>query len=325
MINFGIKIGSIIDRISFENLFQMLPTFAQDKIVHYKDTISFYYETTGVKRRYVKHGLTLSLIFSIITEIMSYFYFYCMNIFFSQLNRLYSTILAEKDGLLNIIDKTLRQYPTIYDSLYYVMSMNMNRNTAINMYHKVVVQKIGTLIESLEQEMEIDERFSDYITSEKISVKDDINQIAQLERERLYSLTNFELYKLSDDKVVDELYRQIDDICRDFNRMFYHDKFNRRIVRQANTMVVIKVSEEIKNSVWNVIEPWAQKCCVTQSYMGTINLKDIEKEFMYYPNEEVINYITGDCTPYIVFPRTGLTKIIKVISSAKIRQSIKDH
>jgi len=203
-----------------------------------------------------------------------------------------------------------------------------NRDAVINMYHQVTVQKITLFTESLSDEISNDERIKDYIdnlTSDNGLDRpiDNLKTLITIEYERLRGLSNNDLRKMTDKIISQNLNVRIDTICMDFNKMFYHDGLSRRFIRDNNSIVIIKVTEEIKNNIWNVVAPWSQKYCVSIAYMSGIELKDIEKEFAYYPKEELINYLTGDPLKCIVFPRTSLSKILKVINGIKIRGAIR--
>ncbi len=203
----------------------------------------------------------------------------------------------------------------------------------VTKHYEIAIHKITLFTESLSDEISNDERIRDYIdnlTSSSGSngdntefLIDNFKELIRVEHERLCGLSNNELRKLSDKIISQSLNIRIDTICSDFNRTFYHDGLTRRFIRDNNSIVIIKVTEEIKNNIWNVVAPWSQKYCVSVEYLGEIEIKDIEKEFAYYPKEEVINYLTGDPIKCIVFPRTSLSKILKVINGIKIRGAIR--
>lgn len=240
----------------------------------------------------------------------------------------------------NLFEKSKR----IYNILFFRL-IGTNKNATINMHYEMISHKIKSIIANIINSLEIEldnmnsnldtnmhtimdieinknNKLFDYISTIVLFINNNISRLLQLEKERLYNLTNVELCSFSDEKIIEKVYELIDNVLRDFNRAFYREKFNKRFLRQSNSIIILKVSEEIGGNVWNVIEPWTQKCCVVKTFMGDIKLIDIEKEFMYYPNEETINYLTGDYMPCFVFPRTGLAKTMKVISSAKIRHDM---
>jgi hypothetical protein len=118
----------------------------------------------------------------------------------------------------------------------------MNRKLVIAMYYNMVQHKIEIVVKRLEKEIDSDERFKDFIEDNKMSIINDITNIQDIGKERFYELTNYDLYVLSEPVVIENVYKQIDDICVDFNRMFCHDKFPRRVVRKDDTINIIKVS-----------------------------------------------------------------------------------
>lgn len=313
MVNLSLKIGKIFDHIVCKYLMMMIPASVMEKIYFYRENSDYY-------REYLKYLDPMTYINGTIAFIHS---IYCMIMskIRSTFDYYYNTMIAEKNNLFALVDKTLRRYPALYDSIFYLLSMNMNRETAINMYHGIVTEKIDQFIKSINSELVQDERMDDYVNENQPSIIDDINDMISKEREMLYSLSNYELYQLSETFLVKEVQTEIDNICTDFNKLLSHEVVPRRIVRDNNSIRILKVSEEIKGSIWNVIKPWEQKYCVAQEYLDGIDIKDIHKEFPYYPKEETVNYITGDDMKVIVFPRTGLPKIVKVITAAKIRKT----
>jgi hypothetical protein len=203
-----------------------------------------------------------------------------------------------------------------------------NRETTINTYYEIALHKITLFTDSLNDEISNDERIKEYIDNLKFSGKSSIDNIKKLianEYEKLCNLSNYELNKLTDTVITQNVNTRIDAICTDFNRMFYLDGLTRRFVRDNNSIVIIKVTEKINSKIWNVVEPWSQKYCVSVTYLDGVNIEDIENEFLYYPTEEIITYLTGDPIKCIVFPRTSLSKILKVINGIKIRGAIKTN
>lgn len=326
MVIFSIKIGWIIDHISIEKIIQMLPVQLQNRIFIYRrDVIDPFLELLREKRiNYINIFIvnicrySYFVIWRMINNIILHCYeHYCI--------KLFKTLNRELNILINIIDRTSRRYPTFYDYIFYIFGMNMNRESAINMYHSIATDKIVTFIDSASDEIANDEKTKDHLDSlgkAVINVTGDIEHLITTERERLYRLTNYELYKLSDTMVIKNINDQIDALCADINRMLHHDGLPRRILRDDSTIIIIKVSEDIKDNIWNVVQPWSQKYCVKYQYLDGIELKDIEKEFQYYPVEESIDYLTGDSLRCVVFPRTSLSKILKVISGVRIRKTM---
>lgn len=211
--------------------------------------------------------------------------------------------------------------------------MNMNRETAINMYYEYTVRKLTLFTKSLSDEISNDENIREYIDCKTTNVHDDdsddrvyesetFNKLITNEYEKLCNLSNNELNKLSNSIISQRINEQIDDICSKYNKMFLNDKITRRFIRGTDSITIIKVCEEVKDNIWNVISPWSQKYCVSVAYLNGINLKDIETEFSYYPSYETINYITGEPIDCAVFPRTSLSKILKVINGILITKMI---
>lgn len=326
MVNFGIKIGKIIDHILLEKITRMLPVQIQDRIFYHRESIEHMIDLVHTKgiihitQNFIQNlirNIYLTISAFVMSIVLHYYEHYCV--------RWYKFIIVERDNLIDIIDRTMRRYPTFYDYIFYLFSMNMNRETAINMYHEIAVDKITSFIDSVNDEISSDDRTKDHLDSlgkSVINVAGDIKHLIEAERERLYRLSNYELYKLSDTMVIKNINQQIDAICADINRMLRHDGLPRRFIRDDSAILIIKVSEEIKDNVWNVVQPWSQKYCVSQQYLKDIDIKDIEKEFQYYPSEEMIHYLTGDVIKCIVFPRTSLSKILKVISGVRIRKTM---
>jgi len=202
---------------------------------------------------------------------------------------------------------------------------NNNHETFISMHYENAVNRAILFIESLNEEISNDDRIKDYISNLSSSVLDinNIKNLIETECVRFFNLSNDDSCKFSDTTIAQTLNNKIDSICLDFNKLFYRDGFTRRFIRDNNSVIIVKVSEEIKNYVWNVIAPWSQKYCVALTYLDGINIKDIETEFSYYPIEETINYLTTEPIKCVVFPRTSLSKILKVINGIKIKRFIK--
>lgn len=326
MVKFNVKIRRIIDHTLSEKIIQMIPIQIQDKFIYHRESIEHLVEqiyTKGIIHNIQTLARTvISYIYvTISTFVMGIILHYYVNYYVKWCD----IIVTEKNNLVDMIDRTLRRYPTFYDYIYYFFSVNMNRETAINMYHNIAVDKISCFIDSATDEISGDERTKDHIENLGKSVIDivsDIEHLIAAERERLYRFSNYELCKLSDTMVIKNINQQVDAICSDINRMLRHDGLPRRFIRDDSSILIIKVSEEIKDNVWNVVQPWSQKYCVAEQYLKDIDFKDIEKEFQYYPVEETISYLTGDVIKCIVFPRTSLSKILKVINGIKIRKSM---
>lgn len=288
-------------------------------LIKIKETIiTTYHNSIDIKKTYDEHGFGFKFlkitIQNTIAKILN-----IIEIFLSDIS----------NNLLNILffyadqfDKILRKYEGLYDVTFYIMTLNKNRSTALKMYMHVVKELREIITDNLISEIEGDERFKDYTQNNGVDLVKDVDTVFQNEKEKLYSLNNYDLYKMSNRKITQHIQIHLDIIFNDYNRMFSNEKFYRRIVRSGNTPYLFRVSEEIKDCAWNVVEPWGQRYCLTKKYVGDISLKEIEKEFNFYPREEVLTFLTGDPLQCVVFPKTSLSKILKVLNSINIHKSL---
>jgi len=217
---------------------------------------------------------------------------------------------------------TILNYIMTYIIPYIKRSTNSTDKSIRDTYQCAINNKIDELILYITYEKTNDKNLNIDMNKIIIKLSDDVRQIGADEIKLLSITSDNELNKISISNIVINIHEKIDNICKNMNKTLYKTNSIWRIIRKKKKITIIKVITEVQWKIWNIVEPWSQKYCVIKEYMSDINIKEIEDEFVYYPLEETIDYITGEENTYIVFPHTSLSKIMKVIGSIKIKRSI---
>ena len=200
--------------------------------------------------------------------------------------------------------------------------LHANCKRVLKMYDNTIKEMNNEIIDMLNNEIENDSMFRKYIKSINEDIIKDVNKVFCSERIALYDMNKYIVWDITDKNIKQAIFLRLEKLFNKYNYLFNQKKYNRRIILYGDTIHIARVSEEIKDSAWNVIEPWGQKYCLSESYLHGLTIKEIEKEFNFYPRCEVISFLTGEPVKCIVFPKTTLAKILKVFSSFSIHRSI---